>query len=388
MPINQYGFEVDENGDLVRTPTGDRQRTPGAQAINLHTGQESRDTGMGRGVKNLDWSTSTTEAGGRKQYRRPSESIEESNKYNDSGGLFHSRGNLWNSDTGQYEEGGLDWGKILSFVVAGTLTAGAASALMGGGAAAESALASTVATGQVPAELAGTTAAVAAPTTGGLTAGGVVKAGLTGYSTLKKLQGLTSGGNPPQSTQQGAPQDGSTLDQFGRVMGAGAQAEGAARRYDASLQGGLDNNNNNAQVQAARFNLGAPDQLLNRLARLGVGINAKDMAPTGDARIDKFGGGGLRPSLLQNPETQQGFKQAQRDALLSLMNKDYQVKPTMSKLPDAGAMEKAGGAISTATGLASATKGLWQPDTATKIPDWDPSQWSGPIDNAGWEDLA
>lgn len=46
-----------------------------------------------------------------------------------SGGLFSSRGQ-WNDQTGQYDQG-INWGNILSLVVAGTLTAGIADAIMG-----------------------------------------------------------------------------------------------------------------------------------------------------------------------------------------------------------------------------------------------------------------
>lgn len=383
MPLNQYGFEVDENGDLVRTPTGDRQRTPGADAINLHTGHESRDTGMGRGVKNLDWSQSDIEAGGAKQYRRPQDSLADYNQYNDGGGLTHTRGNLWNPTTGQYEAGGHDWGKILSMVVAGALTAGAASALMGGGAAAEAAISSTVATGQVPADIAGAAAASAGAETGAGVSSGLLGASaetaadVAGTGAAASSGGLTAGG-----AVKGAMAAYKGYNQLARLVGSGAASEAGARRSDAQQQAGMDTSNNAAQLNAAKFNLGAPDTLLHRLARVGVGMNAKDVGPTGDARIDKFGGGGLRPSLLQNPETQQGFKEAQRQALMSLMNKDYQVKPAVSTLPKPGLMENVGGGIATASGLAQtgkgiydSTKDLWQPDTATSMA-------------SGWEDYA
>lgn len=47
---------------------------------------------------------------------------------------FHE-GSDWNAQTGQYEQGGLNWGTIMGLVAAGVVSAGAASALLGGAAA-------------------------------------------------------------------------------------------------------------------------------------------------------------------------------------------------------------------------------------------------------------
>lgn len=106
-----------------------------------------------------------------------------------SNGFFHTRG-TWDADEGKFESS-LDWGNILTLVVAGALTAGVATAVMGGGAAAEAAVSTAVSTGSAeagvsagvaagatPAMIGGTTAA----TSGGITAAGVTSAGLPAFA--------------------------------------------------------------------------------------------------------------------------------------------------------------------------------------------------------------
>lgn len=182
---NEFGSWVDANGDLLRTETGDYQFL---QPNNLHAGYEKRDTG--KGTKDLWWNSQDNVEGGKRQYARPQDSMAHYMEPSDSGGAFHSRGDNWNSRTGKYEEGGLDWGKIGSWIVGGGLGLGAASAFAGGGAAA-STVPTALEEGGVGAGGAASTAAAAAPTVagpaGGATAGGSSILGKVGWAGGAKL---------------------------------------------------------------------------------------------------------------------------------------------------------------------------------------------------------
>jgi hypothetical protein len=66
----------------------------------------------------------------------------------------------------------------------------------------------------------------------------------------------------------------------------------------------------------------------------------KDAAPTGDPRIDKFGGGGLRPSAF-GPATQQAGDELKRQALKNLLSGQGQINPQLTTPKRAGFGENA-----------------------------------------------
>lgn len=123
------------------------------------------------------------------------------------GGMFHESG-TWNGNEGQWDQG-LDWGNILTMVVAGVLTAGAASALMGGGAAAEAATSTALATGSSEAGMAAATAA------------GGVGAGEAGAVTGLAGSGLSGGVGAATGAGVGIGETGAVTGLAGSGFGAG-----------------------------------------------------------------------------------------------------------------------------------------------------------------------
>lgn len=88
------------------------------------------------------------------------------------GDFFHHRGE-WNSEEGQYDTN-FDWGAVLTLVVAGTITAGVATAALGGSTAAQTAVNTAIATGS--------------PEAGAAAAGVLPSAAIgTGLSTLPEV---------------------------------------------------------------------------------------------------------------------------------------------------------------------------------------------------------
>lgn len=145
------------------------------------------------------------------------------------------------------------------------------------------------------------------------------------------------------------------LQLIGGLMGRGASASAAGRREDAKIQTDINAQNNAANLNAGTFNMNAPSVRMGQIARGGILADAQNAPLTGDPRIDRFAGGGLRPSAL-NATTRQGGQELQRQALLALMSKSDQLHPQMSSLPKAGLMEKIGGIAGLVGGLAGGLK--------------------------------
>lgn len=99
--------------------------------------------------------------------------------------FLHTRGEFDPATGGSKTN--IDWGDVLSLVVGGVLTAGAASALMGGGAGAEAAASTAAATGSTDAGLAAGAAA------GGIGGGGAAAGGV-GIGETAAASGLTGSG--------------------------------------------------------------------------------------------------------------------------------------------------------------------------------------------------
>lgn len=152
-----------------------------------------------------------------------------------SGGIFHQRGE-WNQDTGEFDTP-LDWGNILSMVVGGAITAGVASALMGGGAAADAAVSTAIETGSVDAGVAAGTAAggtLASTTIGtglatlpaGLAPSGAVASALGGGSTLGAAGGTAAAGGGGVGVGETGAVTGLEGSGFGTGAGLGFNAVG------------------------------------------------------------------------------------------------------------------------------------------------------------------
>lgn len=125
--------------------------------------------------------------------------------FNDTGGMFHSPSS-WNFRTGQYDQGGIDWGKLIPILgAAGMGVAGGAAALGGGAADAATAgsVAGDVATDVGPGIDTGTVAgASAGDVVGGLSDGGAAGAGTAAASgwTAERIAKLADSLGIPAAT--------------------------------------------------------------------------------------------------------------------------------------------------------------------------------------------
>lgn len=212
--LNEYGFWVTPEGDLARTATGDYQRTPGAIANNAHQGTDERGIG---------W-MSNNATGGDKSFLSPYSRGIYNDPHDHDGGFF--RGNSrWNSKTGEFDKGDINWGNIMSLAVGGALAApvvvGALGAGAGAGAASGAEAATTgvaASTGAIPGASLGMSAALpgavsSVPALAG-TGGGIMSA-LTSAKALKsgaQLAGsLGKSAAQNRSEQLAATMDASTL---------------------------------------------------------------------------------------------------------------------------------------------------------------------------------
>lgn len=117
-----------------------------------------------------------------------------------------------------------------------------------------------------------------------------------------------------------------TLERWGGLVGdIGQTVTGAAagsaegRRADAEANARGIAENNRAKVEAARYNRETPSYRTNQVARGEVLNTMQDAPKTGDPRIDKFAGGGLRPSAF-GPQSRQAGSELSRMALMKLMD--------------------------------------------------------------------
>ncbi len=188
-----------------------------------------------------------------------------------SGGLLHNSG-TWNSQTGQWDQG-LDWGNILSMVVAGTITAGVASAMMGGGAAADAAANTAASTGSVDAGIqAGATASSAGAGTGAAASAeaGAVLPGASGVPALGTLPAVGSSGGV-----------GAALGGDAGAVGAGGYAAqqgltdtGEATTTGATPLSGSDVGNIDTLAGAANGTSGASSTIADLLKKIAPALGA------------------------------------------------------------------------------------------------------------------
>lgn len=183
-------------------------------------------------------------------------------------------------------------------------------AVLGGGAAASAApagagaapIAAPAAGGVLPATVLGNGAA--GTVAGGAGIGGVSAAGGGVLDTLRRV-----GGNV---LNNGA-------GDLGNVLTGAAAGAAYGRRADADMN-----------QRAAVFNRDLPAVRAGQVARGEVLNTMQDAKPTGDPRIDKFAGGGLRPSAF-GPQSRQAGAELSRQAMSGLMNPEQdRIKPSQA----------------------------------------------------------
>lgn len=109
------------------------------------------------------------------------------------------------------------------------------------------------------------------------------------------------------------------IGDIGQVASGVAGGLASGRRADSDATARAIAENNRAKVEAAQYNLKLPEVRTNQTAR-GEVLNTMQNAPlTGDSRIDKFSGGGLRPSAF-GPNSRAAGAEMSRQALAHLMD--------------------------------------------------------------------
>jgi hypothetical protein len=106
---------------------------------------------------------------------------------------------------------------------------------------------------------------------------------------------------------------------IGNIASQAAGGLASGRRDDAQVNARAIAENNAAKVAAANYNLNLPSVRTNQVARGEVLNTMKDAPMTGDPRIDKFAGGGLRPSAF-GPNSRAAGAEMSRYALSNLMD--------------------------------------------------------------------
>lgn len=161
--------------------------------------------------------------------------------------------------------------------------------------------------------------------------------------------GGTTAATVPPALAANAPAAGGILGALGRYSGAigdvgnvlseAAGASASGRRLDDQINARGIAENNQAKTNAAVYNRDLPAARTNQVAR-GEVLNTMQDAPlTGDARIDKFAGGGLRPSAF-GPQSRQAGAEMSRQALGHLMDPasdrltPQEIPPTQASTPE------------------------------------------------------
>lgn len=218
---NAYGYWILPSGDFAPGQDMSRQMGGATPAQAAATGGPVQTDASGKQYRLID---------GRKWYLPPMTGL--TGAADTGGGLIHGR-MQWNPETGQYDTP-VDWGKILTMVTAGIITAGAADAAL----ASAPALAATA-----PAGASASAATAGAGTLAATTTAPLVAALPTGLAsgTAAAAPVVAAGGASviPWSTIIGA---GTQL--FGNLFAAnqassaadkGAEATAAAAKYSADL---------------------------------------------------------------------------------------------------------------------------------------------------------
>ena len=178
---------------------------------------------------------------------------------------------------------------------------------------------------------------------------------------------------------------GAAISGVGGALGKGAGASQEGRYNKAALMAQLNAANNTAQLNAANFNLAAPSALTSQVARGDVLSSMQNAPLLGDPRIDKFSGGGLRPSAFGAASRQAGGELS-RQAMQKLL-KGEQLSPQMTTLQPGGMMEKIGGAAGLAGGITGALGESGVLGSLGKLsgPNLTGSEFIGPPAPAGYQ---
>lgn len=258
----------------------------------------------------------------------------------DQGGIFHTRP-TWNQDSGEYEQG-LDWGNILSMVVAGTLTAGVATAMMGGGAEAAAAVNTAVTTGTVPTGVsagasAGATGAGAGAGVGGHGLGSILSTASKVYGAGKTVAGMARGSG-------GSNTDSNMLTDVSQQLGGAAAGRGAGRALEGDLllrQGTLANQIYTASQNAASLKSKLATDRASQAVRGDLIANMEDVHADAPARVAPYVthfSGGARPSAF-GPNARAAGAKLSSLALDKLGNEGIPDAPSVPELPQGGALD-------------------------------------------------
>ena len=166
--------------------------------------------------------------------------------------------------------------------------------------------------------------AAGASATPGITSAGMAAA-MPGSMATVGAGGVSAGGAGMAAAQGGGGilsslgKYGEIAGDVGPVLGGAASGMAQGRRADAALNNDAIARNNQAGLSAAQYNRDLPSVRTGQVSR-GEVLNTMQNAPmTGDARIDKFSGGGLRPSAF-GPQSRQAGAELSRQALGALMS--------------------------------------------------------------------
>lgn len=161
----------------------------------------------------------------------------------------------------------------------------------------------------------------------------------------------------------------STLGQWGErlrplasVLSEGSGGMADDRRADDANNARAIAENNRALADVARFNLEAPGLRTNQAARGEILATMQDAPRTGDARVDKWAGGGLRPSAI-GPQGRQAGSELSRQALLALMNNSDRITPQPIPQSNPSAGENLMGGAGIGLNLFDTLSGFWRRPT-------------------------
>lgn len=224
------------------------------------------------------------------------------------GGLLHHNP-VWNPSTGQYEEGGLDWGNIASLGIGGVLTGGVISAAAGPGTAvaadtpvlegtaAGPGAASVTSAGVLPSTTIGTGAV--GPITGGAgaslgelgTGAGTIGAGVgtgvdsataipSGAAASPASAAPTIGGSTATGTSLWSKLAGYGIPVAGQVIGAAIQANAQGNATDAQAKAAADALAFEKDILAKKQAALSPYAALGGIALQHLGLPASTAPPT------------------------------------------------------------------------------------------------------------
>ena len=141
----------------------------------------------------------------------------------------------------------------------------------------------------------------------------------------------------------------------GNVFGNAASSARQGRYDDANLDTRMFTANNNARLQAAQHNIDTGSTRMGQVARADLLGNMQNAPLLGDPRIDKFAGGGLRPSAF-GEATRTAANEQQRQAMLALMNRSDQVTPQIASLRKPGWLERIGSIAGLVSGMGTSMR--------------------------------